>query len=53
MKIWLTDDERRIPVRMTSKIKIGSIATELVGYTDGNSKDKKAVDCPGIPERPE
>lgn len=29
--IWLTDDERRIPVRMRSKVKIGSITATLVG----------------------
>jgi hypothetical protein len=29
--IWLTDDERRIPLRMKSKIKIGSITATLVG----------------------
>ena len=29
--IWLTDDERRIPLQMQSKIKIGSITASLVG----------------------
>ena len=29
--IWLTDDERRIPVMMRSKVKIGSITVTLVG----------------------
>lgn len=29
--IWLTDDERRIPVQMKSKVKIGSITATLVG----------------------
>ena len=29
MKVWLTDDERRIPVKMTSKIAIGSIGAHL------------------------
>jgi hypothetical protein len=28
--IWLTDDDRRIPVRMKTKIKIGSITATLV-----------------------
>lgn len=28
--IWLTDDERRIPVKMKTKIKIGSITATLV-----------------------
>jgi len=31
MFIWLTDDERRIPVQMKSKVKIGSITATLVG----------------------
>lgn len=30
--IWLTDDNRRMPVRMRSKIKIGSISADLVEY---------------------
>lgn len=31
MHIWLTDDERKIPVMMKSKVKIGSITATLVG----------------------
>ncbi len=31
MYIWLTDDDRRIPVLMKSKVRIGSIAVTLVG----------------------
>ena len=33
MLIWLTDDERHIPILMKSKVKIGSITTTLVGGT--------------------
>ena len=29
--IWLSDDERRIPLRMKSKIRIGSVTATLVG----------------------
>jgi hypothetical protein len=29
--IWLTDDEKKIPVRLSSKVKIGSIVAELTG----------------------
>jgi hypothetical protein len=32
MKIWLSDDARHIPLRMTAKIKIGRIIANLVGY---------------------
>ena len=31
--VWLTDDERKIPVRVNTKVVIGSIDTELKGYT--------------------
>jgi len=31
MHIWLTDDDRRIPVLMKSKVKIGSVVATLVG----------------------
>jgi hypothetical protein len=30
IRIWLTDDERKIPVRLKSKVKIGHIDAELV-----------------------
>lgn len=30
--IWLTDDNRKMPVRMRSKIKIGSISADLIEY---------------------
>ncbi len=30
--VWLTDDERKIPVRVSSKIAIGSIDSELIEY---------------------
>lgn len=40
MHIWLTDDDRRIPVQMKSKVKIGSITATLVGgsYWPENKK---------------
>ena len=31
--IWLTDDERKIPVRVNTKVLIGSIDTELKSYS--------------------
>ncbi len=30
--IWLSDDERKIPVQVSTKVLIGSIYAELVGY---------------------
>ncbi len=32
MKVWLTNDEHRIPLKMTAKIKIGHIIARLTGY---------------------
>ncbi|MCS7000735.1 MAG: DUF3108 domain-containing protein [Bacteroidota bacterium] len=31
--IWLTDDERKIPVKVSTKIPIGTIDAELTGYS--------------------
>jgi hypothetical protein len=33
--IWVTADERRIPVKMKSKIFIGAISAGMVSYTPG------------------
>ena len=33
--IWVTDDDRKIPVMMKSKIKIGAITTTLISRRDG------------------
>jgi hypothetical protein len=35
LKIWLTDDARRIPVRMRSKVKVGSVSADLESYEPG------------------
>jgi hypothetical protein len=35
LKIWLTDDERHVPVRMRTKVAIGSVAGELESYVAG------------------
>jgi len=32
LKLWITDDERRVPVRMRTKVPIGSVSAELVVY---------------------
>ena len=35
LRIWLTDDARRIPVRMRSKVAIGSVSADLEAYEPG------------------
>lgn len=37
MKIWFTDDERRMPVKVKSKMTIGSIIVQLEKYEVGNN----------------
>ena len=32
LKVWLTDDGRRIPVRMQSKVAVGSVSADLETY---------------------
>lgn len=35
LRVWLTDDEVKMPVLMKSKVIIGSISTELISYQPG------------------
>ena len=39
--IWLTDDERRIPLLMKSKVKIGSVTATLTGGSYWDQQAKK------------
>ena len=48
LTIWLTDDERRIPLKMQSKISIGSITAALVGgsyWTDSLDPNRGRGRC--------
>jgi hypothetical protein len=36
LKIWLTDDARRLPVRLRSKVAIGSVSADLEHYEAGS-----------------
>jgi hypothetical protein len=40
LAIWLTDDQRQMPVLMKSKLPIGSIDARLISYEIGKSKKK-------------
>ena len=40
LNIWVTDDKKRIPVRIKSKVTVGSFVADLVSYTSG------CDDCP-------
>lgn len=33
IKIWMTNDQQHVPLKMTAKIKIGRIIARLIGYT--------------------
>ncbi len=39
---WLTDDECRIPVKINSKLTIGSLTADLVSYTNPGCADQSA-----------
>ncbi len=39
LQVWLTDDERRIPVRMRSEVVIGHVSAELTQYQAGFSSN--------------
>ena len=37
LKVWLTDDEYRLPVKMEVEVFIGSVKAELYSYKKGGS----------------
>jgi len=43
--VWVTDDDRKMPVLMKSKVKVGSIAAELAAY--GSLDEEDGSDVPG------
>jgi hypothetical protein len=40
LRIWLTDDERRVPVRMRTKVAIGSVSGDLESYRPRGATDR-------------
>jgi hypothetical protein len=40
LTVWLTDDQKKMPVLMKSKVVIGSITTELTDYRQGKVGEK-------------
>jgi hypothetical protein len=43
LKAWFTNDERRIPVQVQSKIAIGAITMELEDYTPGEDTETLTI----------
>jgi hypothetical protein len=41
LTLWMTDDDKRIPVLMKSKIKFGSVTTTLISRRDGTTQSKE------------
>jgi len=39
LTVWLTEDERRIPVRMKSKVAIGSVGVDLETYRPSDARE--------------
>ncbi|WP_081653298.1 DUF3108 domain-containing protein [Bacteriovorax sp. DB6_IX] len=35
---WLSADERRVPLKLEAKIKIGSVKASIIDYKKGNDK---------------
>lgn len=46
LQIWVTADNRRIPLRIKSKVKVGSFVAELVSYEDGLTEVAASSDTP-------
>lgn len=42
-EVYITDDERRVPVRLNSKLKVGRVVLELTDYTEGEKLTPQAA----------
>ncbi|MBF0622672.1 MAG: DUF3108 domain-containing protein [Magnetococcales bacterium] len=42
--IWLTNDERRLPLRVEAQVKIGAVAIDLTEFQDGRGGSGKIVE---------
>ena len=54
IRVWFTNDDRRIPVRMKAKVVIGSIVADLVSGLPSTSPTpmrEPAVRCPPYSKR--
>jgi hypothetical protein len=40
LQIWVTADDRRIPIRIKSKVVVGSFVADLTSYKDGTFSDE-------------
>jgi hypothetical protein len=42
IRVWVTNDERKTPVRMTAKVVLGSIVADLVdGFEESGTAEQK------------
>ena len=48
LTIWLTDDHRRMPVLMRSKVAVGAIEARLERYVPGRAPGRAAAPAPGV-----
>jgi hypothetical protein len=47
--LWLTDDDRRMPVRLEAKVKIGTVVASLKAVTPGEPPEVAAT-VPALPK---
>jgi Protein of unknown function (DUF3108) len=50
LQIWVTSDDRRIPVRIKSKVIVGNFVADLTSYRDGTDSDQVSRKTPEKPE---
>ncbi|MEE4357706.1 MAG: DUF3108 domain-containing protein [Desulfococcaceae bacterium] len=51
IQLWITADERRIPVKIASKVVVGSFVGELLSCTYGSEPEKSAPSAEEMPKR--
>ncbi|MBF0426506.1 MAG: DUF3108 domain-containing protein [Magnetococcales bacterium] len=45
LTVWVTDDARHLPLRVETKVRIGSVAAELIAFDDGRGESRHLHDA--------
>ncbi|MBF0178000.1 MAG: DUF3108 domain-containing protein [Magnetococcales bacterium] len=40
LTVWVTDDARHMPLRVETKVRIGAVTADLIGYVDGRGETR-------------
>ncbi|MBF0154411.1 MAG: DUF3108 domain-containing protein [Magnetococcales bacterium] len=49
LTVWVTDDDRRLPLRVQTRVRIGEVTADLIGFVDGRGESRSLHTQPSVP----